>query len=252
MKKTNFHIHVYRCGHATGNVKDYVREAVENGSEAIGISDHSPLPDYLFDRMGHSEVEEYLNDINEAISEFGDKIKIYKALELEYFPEFDEYYKDLEEKFDYLVLGHHYYDGRKSSWHVETVDNLETYANELIRAMESGHFAFAAHPDLFASAYPIWDENCIAASYKICKKALELDMPLEINANGVRKGLHPKPEGMRYGYPREEFWKIASECGVKVLVNSDCHHPHEFHDESVEKARELAIKWKLNVVNSIK
>ena len=176
MKKTNFHTHVYRCGHATGNVKDYVREAVENGYEAIGVSDHGPLPDYLFDRMGHSEVEEYLNDINEAISEFGDKIKIYKALELEYFPEFDEYYKDLEEKFDYLVLGHHYYDGRKSSWHVETVDNLETYANELIRAMESGHFAFAAHPDLFASAYPIWDENCIAASYKICKKALELEL----------------------------------------------------------------------------
>ena len=28
--KTNFHTHNYRCGHATGNVDDYVEEALKN------------------------------------------------------------------------------------------------------------------------------------------------------------------------------------------------------------------------------
>lgn len=249
MKKTNFHTHVYRCGHATGNVADYVKEAIKNGYEAIGISDHGPLPDYFFDRMSHKEVEEYLRDVNEAIEKYGDKIKIYRALELEYFPEFDDYYEKLKKDFNYFVLGHHYYETHKSSWHVTNESELKIYTEELLVAMASGHFAFVAHPDLFACSYPVWDEKCIEASYKICRKAVELKIPLEINANGVRKGLHEKPEGMRYNYPREEFWIIAKECGVKVLINSDCHHPHEFHDSGVEKARNLAKEWNVEVIN---
>ena len=37
---SNFHAHNYLCGHAVGTVCDYVKEAVENGFETIGISDH--------------------------------------------------------------------------------------------------------------------------------------------------------------------------------------------------------------------
>lgn len=249
MKKTNFHTHIYRCGHATGNVADYVKEAIANGYESIGISDHGPLPDYFFDRMSHEEVKDYLIDINQAILKYGNKIKIFKALELEYFPEFDKYYENLKKDFDYLVLGHHYYGTHKSSWHVTNLEELHTYTEELIVAMESKHFAFVAHPDLFACSYPSWDDDCVEASYKICRKAIELNMPLEVNANGVRKGLHPKLEGLRYNYPREEFWHIAKECGVKVLVNSDCHHAIELNDDSVEKAKELAKQWGLDIIN---
>lgn len=249
MSKTNFHTHIYRCGHATGNVEDYVKEAIKHGYEAIGLSDHGPLPDYFFDRMGHHEVNEYLADIDNMIAKYGKDIKILKALELEYFPEFHDYYIELKKKFDYFVLGHHYYGSHKSSWHVTNLLELNTYVNELITAMESGIFSFVAHPDLFACSYPKWDEHCIEASYKICKKAASLNIPLEINANGVRKGLHEKPEGLRYNYPREEFWEIAKECKVKVLINSDCHHPHEFNDKSMELARSLAIKWNVEIVN---
>ena len=249
MGKTNFHTHVYRCGHATGDVEDYVKEAIKNGYEAIGISDHGPLPDYFFDRMSHNEVEDYLIDVEKAIQKYGDKIKIYKALELEYFKEFHDYYIELKKRFDYFVLGHHYYGPHKSSWHVTNLKELQTYVDELLAAMDSGIFSFVAHPDLFACSYPIWDEHCVEASYKICRKAVELKIPLEINANGVRKGLFSKPEGMRYKYPREEFWHIARECGVKVLINSDCHHAYEFNDEGVELARKLAKEWKVDIIN---
>lgn len=249
MLKTNFHTHIYRCGHATGDVEDYVKEAIKEGYKAIGISDHGPLPDYFFDRMNHEEVREYLEDIENVKKKYGEQIEIYKALELEYFQEFHDYYLTLKKDFDYFVLGHHYYDSHKSSWHVTNEEELLVYTEELIRAMESKIFSFVAHPDLFACSYPLWDDNCIKASYRICKKAAELSLPLEINANGVRKGLHIKPEGLRYNYPRKEFWEIAKECNVKVLVNSDCHHPYEFHDKSVELARNLAKKWGVEVVS---
>lgn len=249
MLKTNFHTHIYRCGHATGNIEDYVKEAIKNGYKAIGISDHGPLPDYFFDRMSHEEIKDYLNDISEIEKKYKGQIEIYRALELEYFKEFHNYYIELKKDFDYFVLGHHYYGNHKSSWHVTNEEELLIYTDELIKAMESKIFSFVAHPDLFACSYPIWDKNCIEASYRICRKAAELSMPLEINANGVRKGLHDKPEGLRYKYPREEFWEIAKECNVKVLVNSDCHHPYEFHDDAVIKAKELANKWGIEIIN---
>lgn len=249
MKKTNFHTHVYRCGHAKGDVIDYVNEAIKNNYEAIGISDHGPLPDYLFDRMKLEEVEDYLNDIELVKNKFQDKIKVYKSFELEYFKEFDSHYKKLKEKTDYLVLGHHYFDFDISSWHVLTKENLDSYYKKMVEAMRTGYFSFVAHPDLFCFRYPKWDENCIKATEEICKASLELDIPLELNANGVRKGLVEKFEGLRYNYPRQEFWEIAKSYGVKVLVNSDCHFPHEFYDDAVKKSVELASEWGLNLLD---
>ena len=102
---------------------------------------------------------------------------------------------------------------------------------------------------IFCFRYPKWDENCIKATEEICKASLELDIPLELNANGVRKGLVEKFEGLRYNYPRQEFWEIAKSYGVKVLVNSDCHFPHEFYDDAVKKSVELASEWGLNLLD---
>ena len=41
---SNYHSHIALCGHAVGTVEDYVKEAIRNGYEEIGISDHAPIP----------------------------------------------------------------------------------------------------------------------------------------------------------------------------------------------------------------
>ncbi|MBF4806662.1 MAG: PHP domain-containing protein, partial [Pseudoleptotrichia goodfellowii] len=105
--KTNFHTHNYRCGHAIGNVEDYVKVAVKEGYSELGISDHAPVPGYYNDRMKKEELQGYLEEIEEAQKKYKDKIKIYKSLEIEYFPEWQEYYDELKKKLDYIVLGLH-------------------------------------------------------------------------------------------------------------------------------------------------
>ena len=35
-----FHSHTYRCGHATGDIEDYVLKAIEHGYRYYGVSDH--------------------------------------------------------------------------------------------------------------------------------------------------------------------------------------------------------------------
>ena len=78
--------------------------------------------------------------------------------------------------------------------------------------MESGHFTYLAHPDLFGMSYIDWDEDAIKASRKILEAAERLNMPLEINVNGMRKGKIKYNNGERYLYPIKEFWEPAPFC----------------------------------------
>ena len=66
-KKCNFHSHTVRCQHAVGEEREYVEEAIKEGFEVIGFSDHSP---YLFKngyvsriRMTMSQLEDYVKTI---------------------------------------------------------------------------------------------------------------------------------------------------------------------------------------------
>ena len=252
--KTNFHTHNYRCGHATGNVDDYVEEALKNNYSVIGISDHSPLPKYHFDRMGMDELDGYLIEIEEAQEKYKDKIKIYKSLEIEYFEDLGEYYKGLQEKLDYLLLGMHTYvvNGKlKDSWTVNSGEDMIEYANYMKKAIDSEFFDIIAHPDVYISSQLKWSNAAMDAAHIICKAALEKDVPLEVNANGIRKTLVFDKNPKRYRYPYKEFWEVAKFYQNKVIISSDCHAPEDFDDESMKLARKFAKDLELNVIETI-
>ena len=134
MNKTNFHTHNYRCEHAVGNVEDYVKVAIREGYTELGISDHAPMPEYYENnRMKEEDFDGYLKEIEEAQEKYGDKIKIYKSLEIEYFPEFIEKYNKYREKLDYLILGLHAFrkDGDNTNynaWKIKTEEDVLAYA----------------------------------------------------------------------------------------------------------------------------
>ena len=39
----DYHIHTKRCGHAIGEMEEYVKNAIRKGLREIGFSDHLPL-----------------------------------------------------------------------------------------------------------------------------------------------------------------------------------------------------------------
>ena len=247
--KTNFHTHNYRCGHAVGTVEDYVKEALKNGYTEIGISDHAPLPDYLFDRMGIDEVDNYLREIEESQKKYGNKIKIYKSLEAEYFPEFNSFYEDIKMKLDYLLLGLHYYiknDRMEDAWQIKNDEGVMDYANFMKNAIESGFFEIVAHPDVFMSGYRKWTRACAKATHIICNAAEKMDIVLEINANGIRKTQEKNINEDRYLYPYKEFWEIVSKYDIRVIIGSDCHDYNMIEDEATDEARKFAKE--LNIV----
>lgn len=251
--KTNYHTHNYRCIHAKGTVDQYINEAIKAGLDEVGISDHLPHPGSDLDpnnRMKYEELESYFKEIDEAKEKYKDKISIKKSIECEYFPKYEWLYKEFREKYnvDYLLLGVHFfpYNGKDVyiGWMKEDVEVLETYVDYVIKSMETKLFDCLAHPDLFGMVYVNWDEHAEKASRRILEKAEELKIPLEININGMRKGIIKYNKGERYKYPHKDFWNLAKEYNVDVIIGIDAHSPEEMNDldMGIQFAKEIGIK----------
>ena len=255
---TNYHTHHDRCRHASGTVEDYIKEAVRHGFHEIGMSCHVPYEDFSelkATRMTYGELQDYFGDIEEAQKKYPG-LSILKSLECEYFPQLDHYIKRLYEECDYLVLGQHYiyYKGEYLiCFRFTEAEQLRLYGDSVVKALETGYFKILAHPDVFMSKYPKWDSVCTEISRKMIESALKNDVILEINANGYRKGQKKYEDGLRYGYPSENFWHLVSKeyPQAKVMINSDCHNPVFLNDEFMTKGREFAKRLNLNVVEKL-
>lgn len=114
-RKCNFHSHTVRCQHAVGEEREYVEEAIKEGFEVIGFSDHSP---YLFKngyvsriRMTMSQLEDYVKTIEALKKEYREDITIFLALEMEYFPGiFEPTIEEIRQyPMDYLLLAQHFF-----------------------------------------------------------------------------------------------------------------------------------------------
>ncbi|MBB6622937.1 histidinol-phosphatase [Clostridium gasigenes] len=237
--KTNYHTHNYRCNHAKGTVLEYVLEALNAGLDEIGISDHLPHPGKDFaskSRMSYDDLNNYFNDIDEAIKIYGNKISIKKSIECEYFEEYQWLYDELREKYkvDYLILGAHFFPYKGEMTYIGKVDLtpelLEDYVNYVITSMDSGNFNYLAHPDLFGMQYLNWDEHSEKASRRILQKAQDLNIPLEININGLRRSTILYNKGERHPYPHKDFWSLSNEYDVDIIIGIDAHNPSEMND----------------------
>ncbi|MBQ0126141.1 MAG: histidinol-phosphatase [Clostridiales bacterium] len=246
--KANFHTHTTRCHHATGEDREYVLSAIENGLETLGFSDHSP---YLFSdgyvshfRMTPEESLGYVKSVRALAEEFSDKIKIYLGYEIEYYPKFFENTVNMIKNngCDYLILGQHYLGNemgsRCSAAPSESTDELQSYVDALTCAMASGHIFYVAHPDVlnFTGDIDFYREQMT----RLCAEAKKYKTPLELNLLGLREG--------RF-YPVEEFWKIVAKTGNEVIFGCDAHRPCDVASaETVDPGYRMADKFGLNVI----
>lgn len=259
----NYHTHTNRCGHAgISEDREYVERARANGITQLGFSDHVPVPELAYQDSEHqmhiSEVDEYVESIRNLQAENPD-MKINVGFEVEFDPMKEQFFGELREKVDYMILGQHFVPS--SNGLVKKNNNPDypiKYANMLCKAMESGIFDIVAHPDIFMEyrdslaseeAKRQFDDNAVVASQMICNKAKEIGIPIELNFAGIDKG-QIMSDG-KYSYPHPTFWKIASETGVQVLYGVDAHDPSQFDKMGWNKkiADQIIDPKKLNIVS---
>ncbi|MDX9801835.1 MAG: histidinol-phosphatase [Spirochaetia bacterium] len=249
---TNYHTHTFRCKHATGDAIDYAKTAWNKGMRTLGFSEHTPLPDNRWNnvRMDMDQLDSYDEAISKAQEAFPG-LNIIKGMECDWVPEFDNFYKEeFREKRDYkYLIGSIHWFKSEGEWiftySPEAFGKAREYADLLIEMIESQSFDFIAHPDLFGLFSRKWTAETTAVSRAICEAAKSYNTPLEINGYGLRKPKIEAAEGIRYAYPVDKFWEIASDYGIEVVCNSDAHNPEDVN-KSIDLCMEIADRHYLS------
>ncbi len=261
----NFHTHTALCGHADGQIEQYVEKGIESGFEVLGFSDHSPSPTGKNDPHSRMSMEQfktvYIPQLQALREQYKDQIDIKIGLEEEYYgddaeqnPNIQQYRELTTPHLDYLILGQHFALARdelgvtiqpfRNSDHKSARYPLD-YAYTVVEAIRSGKYAYVAHPDIFMQnrdtimqeEREIYDENVRIATEMICEEAAKCGIPLEVNLGAieaVKHGVKRKMEDGTYPYPVPYFWQVAQAKGCKAVMGFDSHSPSQLLDRKLE------------------
>lgn len=252
-----YHTHTKRCGHAIGEDEEYVIKAIDLGLKVLGFSDHAFLTGISqpHSRGDFELFEDYLKSINSLKDKYKDKIDIKVGFEAEYSDRFIDYYKGLldSKKLDYLILGQHFdFDNTDRPTYIRQLHDdreaLDKYVKQVEAAINSGLFKYIAHPDIFACMYKTWNKDCEEAARKICEMASKARIPLEVNCQ-LKIAYERHPDAIIY--PFDEFWKIASEYDVDVVIGYDSHRPIDF-DYDISFAYSIVKKYNLRLLTNFR
>lgn len=234
------HTHTFRCNHAVGDIPELIEAARESGYTTLGFSEHTILSDQKWAeiRLVQENVEEYFTLIDrqreiEAAKPEG--MRIYSGMECESLDEYFSFYQEIVEQYhvDYLLGSNHFfpYEGTYMGVCDDRYDvqkKIKGYADYIIKGIESGLFLYIAHPDMLMAGKERWDPYIRSVMKEMMQAAKQHQVALEINLNGYRKGKVRKGLNLRYQYPFEEFWALAAEEQVDVVIGVDAHSPRNF------------------------
>ncbi len=248
MLKANYHTHTARCRHAWGEDKEYVEHAIREGMEVLGFSDHCPWvfpKNYVsHTRMEPRELDNYFYALEALKQEYARDITIYIGFESEYIPELMEEQNRLLDGYpvDYMLLGEHFtaseITGPYTGHPTEDEADLKRYVDLVIEGMETGKYAYTAHPDLihYTGSDAVYAEHML----RLCRYLKAHDIPVEINLLGVVEHRH---------YTSGRFLRIAQEVGNSAIIGCDAHTPDRLsNSEYIQTCLDLAKQYALPVV----
>jgi len=238
---------------------DYIMQAQKDGCSILGFSDHCPYSATMNDywpeiRMSVAQVPEYITAVREAARNA--PFPVYCGFECEWDAAYRNWYGDTllgEYGAQYLVLGSHWLTEGKRHIYVQDIrsaSDLHKYIDQTVQAMQTGLYAYLAHPDLFMGGWKEWDAEAQSCLQSLLRAAADCAMPVEVNGYGMVKTPVMTTRGERFQYPVEEFWKMAAASDVRVICNSDAHHPADVI-KNAELARSFAEKLGIQPVETI-
>ncbi len=226
----DYHLHGNFCGHGSGELEEYVEEALRKGFVEIGFSAHLPRVDRPdpYHAMVEEDLPRYVELVLSLRERFRGSIAIKLGIEADFFDGYEEAIGRLLDAhpFDYVFGSIHFLDG----WHFSSRAGRERYDREdpdrvfpryfaLLECMvRSGLFDIAAHPDIirkesFMPSFPL------DGYYKrFAGLLVRYGMAVEVNTAGVRRGAGTP-------YPERLFLETCHDAGVPVTLGSDAHRP---------------------------
>lgn len=247
--KFDLHTHHYRCGHADGDIRDYIEAAIAADIQVIGISDHTPFfssdVDQAFPKiaMGKSELQHYVKEVLDLKKEYEGKIDVLLGIESDYFPDHAKLYHEIlsQYPFDYIIGSVHYSSGYsifdRSRWkgmnNADQIATKEEYFRMIAESARSGMFQILGHIDAIKSNYPDFTQiEAPQAIDRTLQVIAECGVAIEVNTSGKIKvcGLW---------HPVDEILERAHHFGVDISFGSDSHIPQRVGDDFDKVAQKL-------------
>lgn len=254
MNRTNFHTHTKRCHHAIGADEEFVVKSIENRYGILGFSDHccwkynTKYQSRM--RMSVSDFRGYKNSILDLREKYKDYIDIRLGMEAEYFPKYMDWMLDfcIEENIEYLILGNHFFRSDEFGCYYGRCPNnrIADYFEDCIHGMESGMYAYLAHPELILRGQS-WSDEIEMGFHRVCQKAKELDFPLEYNVLGMQMNYKMGYEM----YPNKKFWNIASLYHNKAIIGMDAHQVSDLDADLYDYALHNLSCFDVKIVQEI-
>ena len=238
------HLHTKLCGHAAGEIDEYLDRAAALGIREVGFADHFPLyflppektiPDYAMDE---SNLSAYINMVKENAAVSSLNVKL--GIEADFVPGHEEKLERLlaPYQFDFITGSVHFIDG----WGFDNPAELEGYSSRNIdgiyeryfylvqQAALTGLFDIMAHPDLVkkfnfrptCDLRPLYEET--ARAFK------RAGVCVEVNTAGLR---YPAKEF----YPGPELLEVFYRHGLPVTIGSDAHRPEDVGFRLIEAVK---------------
>lgn len=241
-RKYTLHSHTEFCdGRAT--MEAFARKAMEEGFTHYGFSPHSPIIIPSPCNMLRDNVPRYDAEFNRIRHQYGGRVKFYRSMEIDFLGSewgpSNDYFRSLN--LDYSIGSVHFIpcqsgeyidiDGNFESFRKKMADNfhndiryvVENFYSQSCLMVEAGGFDIIGHLDKVgdnAASYQPGIESepwYQALLDDLIHRVIDAGLVVEINTKAWVK--HGRM------FPHVDKWKMLSDAGVKIVVNSDVHVP---------------------------
>jgi histidinol-phosphatase (PHP family) len=233
----DYHVHTKRCGHASGEDREFVEAAIQKGLKEIGFSDHIPRfyetdnGKRLSERgMPRAGIDEYVDSVIKLKTEY-QEISVKLGLEVDYAPGWEKGFLSLVESYpwDYIAGAVHfipewdygyiaYYKDRNPA------EIFAAYFDLVAAAAESKLFDILAHIDLPRRFFPKLSDAEMNELYQMLAIRIgKTGTIVELNTYGIRSS-KLSDVGI---FPDEPLLRFCRQQGVNVTIGSDAHSPGE-------------------------
>lgn len=246
MQLFNLHTHS-NFSDGKANAEDVVTEAIKQGLEVLGFSDHSPVPFENSFAIKNDEVHNYIATIKSLKEKYQDKIDIYCSMEMDFIPGIVKDFKKTKEELglDYMIGSVHlvgndverlwFIDGSKVETYDEGLNNfyggdikkgVKTFFYQYNEMIETEEFDIVGHfdkikmhnRDRYFLEEDKWYRDLLMETLTLIK---EKSLIVEVNTRGIYK------KRSTDFYPSTWVLPIMKEMNIPVVISSDAHLPSE-------------------------
>ena len=246
MQSFNLHTHS-NFSDGKANAEDVVIEAINQGLEVLGFSDHSPVPFENSFAIKNDQVSNYIETIKSLKEKYQDKIDIYCSMEMDFIPGIVKNFKNTKEELglDYMIGSVHlvgndieklwFIDGSKVETYDEGLNNfyggdikkgVKTFFYQYNEMIETEEFDIVGHfdkikmhnRDRYFLEEDKWYRDLLMETLTLIK---EKSLIVEVNTRGIYK------KRSTDFYPATWLLPIMKEMNVPVVISSDSHKAEE-------------------------